>query len=183
MTKRNVILVGFLTLAIASRFLILLSPAWANFSPLAPMALFAGAYFMNRNQAVLSTLFAVWISNVLLNNLVYPSYFQGFSWGFDAVHMGTFALITVLGSKMRMTTTSFVGTNMAAVLGFFVISNVAVWAGNDVAYTRDLSGLATCLAAGIPFLKNAIASQFLFAIALFGGFEIIKQKALQPEQR
>ena len=95
MTKKTGILIAFLIFAIVSRFIILAGPSWANFSPLAPMALFAGFYLSKRSQGVLFTLLAVWISNILLNNFLYSSYFEGFSWGFDVVHLSLFALIAV----------------------------------------------------------------------------------------
>jgi hypothetical protein len=33
-----------------------------------------------------------------------------------------------------------------------------------------------CYAAGIPFLKNTIASQFLFSGLFFGAFEVLKKQ-------
>jgi len=191
MTKRTMLLIGFLILAVASRFLVLLNPSWANFSPVSSMALFAGAYAFNKRQAIILALLPIWISNLILNNLVYPQYFEGFSWGFDFVHLTLFAGIAILGSRIS-NLTSFVGANLAAVLGFFILSNFAVWAGdvigygfkagNAVVYSKDLIGLINCYAAALPFLKNAIVSQFFFSSIFFGAFELIKRKVLAPQQ-
>ncbi len=185
MSKRTLILIGFLILAVASRFLVLLNPSWANFSPLGSMALFAGAYALNKRQSVIWTLLPIWISNLILNNLVYPQYFEGFSWGFDFVHLSLFAGISLMGSRIS-NTTSFVATNLLAVIGFFLLSNFAVWAGdamgygfkagNAVVYAKDFAGLVSCYTAALPFLKNALISQFLFSSVLFGGFELLKQR-------
>ena len=185
MTKRTMVLLGFLILAVASRFLILLNPSWANFSPVSSMALFAGAYALNQRQAIVWSILPIWTSNLILNNFVYPQYFEGFSWGFDFVHLTLFAGIALLGSRIS-TLGSFVGANVISVLGFFILSNFAVWAsdaigygfkaGNAVVYAKDLTGLMTCYAAALPFLKNAIISQFLFSSVLFGGFELVKNK-------
>lgn len=190
MTKRTMLLIGFLILAVASRFLVLVNPSWANFSPVSSMALFAGAYAFNKRQAIIWALLPIWISNLVLNNFVYPQYFEGFSWGLDFVHLTLFAGIAILGSRIS-NLTSFVGSNLAAVLGFFILSNLAVWAGdmigygfkagNAVVYAKDLSGLMSCYAAALPFLKNAIVSQFFFSTVLFGGFELFKQKVLAPQ--
>jgi hypothetical protein len=191
MTKRTMLLIGFLILAVASRFLVLVNPSWANFSPLGSLALFAGTYALSKRQAILWALLPIWISNLILNNLVYPQYFEGFSWGFDLVHLTLFAGIAILGSCIS-NLTSFVGSNLAAVLGFFILSNLAVWAGdvigygftagNAVVYSKDLAGLMSCYAAALPFLKNAILSQFFFSTVFFGAFEIVKRKALAPQQ-
>jgi hypothetical protein len=185
------LLIGFLILAVASRFLVLLNPSWANFSPVSSMALFAGAYAISNRQAILWALLPIWISNLILNNWIYPQYFDGFSWGFDFVHLALFAGIAVMGSRIS-SLTSFVGANLAAVIGFFILSNFAVWAGdaigygfkagNAVIYSKDFSGLLTCYAAALPFLKNAIISQFFFSSVMFGGFEVVKRNVLIAQQ-
>ena len=191
MTKRTRVLLGFLALAVASRFLILINPSWANFSPLSSMALFAGAYALNQKQALIWSILPIWISNLILNNVVYPQYFDGFSWGFDFIHLSIFAGIALLGAKIS-NLSSFVGANVISVLGFFILSNFAVWAGdvigygfkagNAVVYAKDFSGLVTCYAAALPFLKNAIISQFVFSAVLFGGFELVKNKVLSAQR-
>ena len=116
MTKRTMVLLGFLILAVASRFLILLNPSWANFSPVSSMALFAGAYALNQRQAIVWSILPIWISNLILNNIIYPQYFDGFSWGFDFVHLSLFAGIALLGSRIS-NLGSFVGANVISVLG------------------------------------------------------------------
>jgi len=191
MTKRTMVLLGFLALAVASRFLILLNPTWANFSPVSSMALFAGAYALNQRQAIIWSIIPIWISNLILNNVVYPQYFEGFSWGFDFVHLALFAGISLLGSRITNLST-FVGANMLSVVGFFILSNLAVWAGdvigygfaagNAVVYTKDFSGLLTCYAAALPFLKNALISQFFFSAVFFGGFELVKNRVLSLQR-
>ncbi|WP_395766783.1 DUF6580 family putative transport protein [Aquirufa sp.] len=187
MTKRTMVLLGFLALAVASRFLILLNPSWANFSPVSSMALFAGAYALNRSQAIIWSIVPIWISNLILNNLVYPQYFDGFSWGIDIIHLSLFALIALMGSRISNLST-FMGANVMSVIGFFLLSNFAVWAGdaigygfhvgNAVVYSKDITGLLSCYAAALPFLKNAIISQFFFSAVFFGGFELVKNKVL-----
>jgi hypothetical protein len=176
MTKRNTTIIAFILLAIASRLLILAGPGWANFSPMASMALFVGAYLQNRKQAVAWTLLAVWGSNLILNNTLYDAFFPGFSFGFDGYHMLAFALIALLGQNTTTSASRFIGTNLAAAMGFFLLSNFAVWVGSDIAYTKDVTGLLNCYAAGIPFLKNTIASQFLFSGLFFGAFELLKKQ-------
>ena len=109
MTKRNTTIIAFILLAISSRLLILAGPVWANFSPMASMALFVGAYLQNRKQAVAWTLLAVWGSNLILNNTLYDAFFPGFSFGFDGYHMLAFALIALLGQNATSSASRFVG--------------------------------------------------------------------------
>ena len=176
MTKRNTTIIAFILLAIASRLLILAGPGWANFSPMASMALFVGAYLQNRKQAVAWTLVAVWGSNLILNNTLYDAFFPGFSFGFDGYHMLAFTLIAVLGQNANASAARFLGTNVVAAVGFFLISNFNSWVSPDHTYTRDFAGLLNCYAEGIPFLKNTIASQFLFSGLFFGAFELLKKQ-------
>lgn len=181
MTKKTALILGFLALAIASRFIILAGPSWANFSPIASMALFAGYYFPKRSQGVLFTTLAIWLSNILLNNLIYSSYYNGFSWGFDAIHLGLFALVSLLGHQFSAKTINgktFIGMNLLTVMGFFLLSNLAVWISSDVTYAKNFQGLMSCYTAGIPFLKNSLIGQFVFSILFFGGFEAVKTKVL-----
>jgi hypothetical protein len=80
------------------------------------------------------------------------------------------------------------GANVMSVIGFFLLSNFAVWAGdaigygfhvgNAVVYSKDITGLLSCYAAALPFLKNAIISQFFYSAVFFGGFELVKNKVL-----
>jgi hypothetical protein len=179
MTKRTRVLIGFLILAVASRLLILGGTSWVNFSPIASMALFAGIYFNQKIQAISWTILAIWLSNLLLNNFLYKEFYPSFSFGFDGVHMGIFALITLLGSTLhqqKITATNFIGTNLVSGLGFFLLSNFAVWLSSDLIYSKSFEGLLACYTAGLPFLKNTLASQFIFSAIFFGSFEYLKNR-------
>ena len=179
MTKRTLVLIGFLALAVASRLFILGGTSWVNFSPIASMALFAGIYFNQKIQAVSWTILAVWLSNLLLNNFLYADYYPSFSFGFDAVHMGIFALITLLGSRLhqqKITALNFISTNLLSGLGFFILSNFAAWLSSDLTYTKSIQGLLACYTAGLPFLKNTLASQFIFSAIFLGSFEYLKNR-------
>lgn len=179
MTKRTLVLIGFLILAVASRLLILGGTSWVNFSPIGSMALFAGIYFNQKIQAISWTILALWFSNLLLNNVVYAEYYPSFSFGFDGVHMGIFALISLLGSRLnqqKITALNFITTNLASGIGFFLLSNFAVWVSSDITYAKSIQGLVTCYTAGIPFLRNTLASQFIFSAIFFGSFEYLKNR-------
>lgn len=179
MTKRTLVLIGFLALAVASRLFILGGTNWVNFSPIASMALFAGIYFNQKIQAISWTILAVWLSNLLLNNFLYTEYYPSFSFGFEGVHMGIFALITLLGSRLnqqKLTALNFISTNLVSGIGFFLLSNFAVWLSSDITYSKSLQGLLACYAAGIPFLKNTLASQFIFSAIFLGSFEYLKNR-------
>jgi len=50
---------------------------------------------------------------------------------------------------------------------FFIVSNYAVWAGGW-GYPKNLAGLATCYAAGVPFYRNDLLSTAIVCGLAFG---------------
>jgi hypothetical protein len=56
---------------------------------------------------------------------------------------------------------------LASATSFFLLSNLAVWAGGAM-YPRTLAGLGACYTAAIPFYRNDLVSTAITAGALFG---------------
>lgn len=102
-------------------------------------------------------------------------YLTGFSYHY-AFHVEAYittwawyAAAIVLGWLLLSGRVNWLRGGAAALLGptsFFVISNFAVWAGSAM-YPRTLSGLGTCMAAGIPFYRNDVISTSLVLLAAF----------------
>ena len=161
-------LIGFTLIIILSRFLIMLGPEWANFSPLGAFAVFAGYKYGIRGG--IATFVACWLSDVIINQ----AYYQGYDislWPSSSVLL--FVLTSVIAHNMK----SIVTMNVTAVLTFFIISNFIVWTGNM--YTHDTAGLVNCYIFALPFLKNAIISQFLFCLILHNlQYKVQKHKVL-----
>jgi len=63
---------------------------------------------------------------------------------------------------LRVGAASLVGS-----VSFFVVSNFAVWAVWNM-YPKTLGGLGACYVAAVPFFRNAVVSDLLFAAAFFG---------------
>ena len=187
MKNKNLVLIGFILLAILSRFIIIAGPNWVNFSPIGAMALFSGYYFRNKSLGILMTFLGIWLSNVLINNLLYAEYFDGFSYGLNVSHMIIFLGITAFGQlnqggkgeKLGMG--DFLRMNLFSAFSFFFISNFLVWLGSEVTYTKDLSGLIACYTAGLPFIQNTILSQLFFGALLFGAYQLIESKIMKYE--
>jgi hypothetical protein len=81
-----------------------------------------------------------------------------------------YAAVCLLGSALlRKVTVLRVATGViASATGFFLITNFAVWAGNQVTYPHSFAGLGICYAAGLPFYMNDLVSTTITAGALFG---------------
>jgi hypothetical protein len=90
------VIVGMITVAALSRFLFL-TPSLANFSPVGAMALFGGAYFANKRWSYAIPMLALWLSNLVLNNVVYKEYYPTFSFGIEPGVFVSFAVMVTVG--------------------------------------------------------------------------------------
>lgn len=162
-----------------------LLPLPHNFSAIGAMGLFGAAYLDRRLLAVAVPLFALYLSDVLLNTFVYSSYvsgiallYPGFLWTY-----GAFALIVAAGFVVlrTMSVQRVIGGSLLASMIFFVVSNFGVWLGSEL-YPATMSGLIACYVAALPFFKNTLAGDLFFCGVLFGGYALLRQRlsALQP---
>lgn len=173
--KRLVVLSGFILIAALSRVF----PHPYNFAPLGAMSIFGAAYFTNKKFAFLLPLFAFFISDLLVNNILYSGFYSGFTWftpGFYWMY-GSMALIVVAGlfimKKVNMKT--IIGGSLAASIIFFLVTNFGSWLGNPM-YPQTIEGLLMSYAAGIPFFHYTIAGDLIYTGVMFGAFEYAKSK-------
>lgn len=157
-------------IAIASRFIILAGPGWANFSPLGALALYAGHRHFWKGW--IATAIAVILSNMMINNMLYAEYYNGFSWGIDTNTI-IFVMISVLG---QIKSESTFRLNIVSAIMFFILSNLIVCAGTM--YTHDVKGVIACYTAAIPFFVNTLISQFIFG----GIFFAIHRTSIQMDR-
>jgi len=173
------IISAIIVVAALSRLLFVMIP---NFSPIGAIALFGAAYFSKKYLAFLIPIAAMWMSDLLINNVIYPrmfpEYYDGaFAWGVSFWVYGAFAL-TVVGGFLMLRKINFKNVALASVIaaiGFFLVTNFGVWAGG-IMYPKTASGLLLCYGAAIPFFWNTLLSNLIFAAALFGGYEFLKQR-------
>jgi len=160
LNPRFVVLVGFIVAAVAMRLI----PHPPNFTPIAAMALFGGAYFASRHLAFIIPLAAMLLSDLIL--------------GFAGIQQtlfiyGSFALIVCLGLWLQNHRSPFAIT-AAAVTGsvtFFIITNFAVWS-QGLLYPLTFDGLLTSYIMAIPFYANTLAGDLFYTLLLFGGFAL-----------
>jgi len=156
-----------------------LIPHPPNFAPIGAMALFGAAYFSQRYLAFVIPIISMWLSDLLLNNVVYGQYFDHFVWVYDGFYWtyGAFIIIGLVGFvllKRVKPQILFVASLSASVL-FFLISNFGVWASGTM-YPHSFSGLISCYAAGMPFFKNTLLGDLVYCSVLFGAFEFLQYR-------
>lgn len=143
-----------------------LVPHYPNFTPVAAMALFGGAYFSNKKLAFIVPLAAMFISDLIIG-------FHSTMW---AVYL-SFAAVVLIGFNLRKSkkiSNIFLAVISSAVL-FFVVTNFAVWMMGTM-YPMTISGLAESYIAAIPFFSYSVLGDLFYAGIFFGAFEFAKVK-------
>ncbi len=143
-----------------------LLPHPPNFSPIAAMALFSGAFLPGRAIAFAAPFGALVLSDALLG---------GFYGGIAFVYL-SFALTVLIGWAIagRKSPLTIGGAAIASSVMFFVVTNFGVWLFSGM-YPRSVDGLAACYVAAIPFFQNTLAGDLFFAALLFGGFALAER--------
>ncbi len=169
MNKRIITVIAIVFAAALTRLL----PHAPNFTPLAAMALFGGAYISNRYLAIIIPLLAMLLSDALMG-------FNGWVFTEQVITVyGCFALIAILGITLQANKglIRVAGATIASSVLFFILTNFAVWLGGyfhtPALYPMNGAGLATCYAAAIPFFQNTLMGDLFYSSVLFGGFYLL----------
>ena len=174
---RIAILAAIVLVAALSRLL----PHPNNVTPVGAMALFGGAYFVKRWQSVLLPFVALWLSDLVLNNVVYKAYNPTFT--LISAHSywtyGAFALMVVLGWVLlkKVKTANVVVASVIGSTLFFLITNFGAWYADPFnMYPKTIDGLAASYTLGLPYFLNTLIGDLVWCAVLFGGFEWAQQR-------
>ncbi len=157
-----------------------LLPHPPNFTPITAMALFGIAYLKPRWLAVAFPLAALWLSNLVLDNLVYAEYYDHFMWFSNSGVFISFLLVSglaFLAFRQMLTVKRIAITAVGASLLFWLATNFFVWIQSGM-YPKNLSGLQACYVAALPFLRNALLGDLLFTTLLFGLHALMMRKKI-----
>ena len=176
---RMIFFTGILVvLATACKFFFGPDLAWSGFSPVIAIALFSGFIIRQKDKSFLLPLLALFVSDAAIQLLYkmgefpYAGFYSG-QWKNYLILMAS----TLIGwaLKGKKYSTLAVGA-VAAPTVFFLISNLGVWMGAQVSYTKDFAGLLDCYAAGLPFYKNALIATIVFLPAILVTYNFIMKK-------
>ncbi|MCB1179828.1 MAG: hypothetical protein KDK36_19785 [Leptospiraceae bacterium] len=159
--SRFFICLSLVLLATISRLI----PHPANFSPILAIALFSGAHFQNRRDALLVPILAWFISDIFL--------------GFHSLQIVVYALAALMVMagwllKDKVSALKIAGSSIGGTIVFFLVTNFFVWATSGM-YSFDFAGFINCYAAAIPFFQNSLAGTLVFSTALFGSMYLIEK--------
>ncbi|MFU8844709.1 MAG: DUF6580 family putative transport protein [Bacteroidales bacterium] len=141
-----------------------LIPHWPNFTPIAAMALFGGAYLHRKHLAFLIPMAALLLSDVFL----------GFHQWMIAVYI-SFAIVVGIGMllKSRIKGSTVIIASLISSVLFFMLTNFAVWIGSPF-YPQNIAGLMQSYTAGLPFLYNGILGDLFYSTIFFGAFYLAR---------
>jgi len=146
---------------ILAGILLRFAPHAPNFTPVAAIALFSGAY-LNKKYALIVPLLLMIVSDLFigLHNVVV------FTWG-------SFILVTLLGPWLKKHKNIFgiVSMSLVSSLLFFIISNFGVWLMGW--YPHTLAGFINCYVMGLPFLRDFTLSTLVYAGVFFAIYELV----------
>lgn len=156
MNKRVAFVCGIVLFAMLTRFI----PHPPNFTAVAAVALFGGAYLSNRFLAFLMPFVVLFLSDLFIG-------FHDTMW---AVYL-SFGLTVLLGMGLgrKVNVVNTVGSSVVSSILFFAITNFAVWL-NGGFYPMNMAGLTECYVAAIPFFNYGLVGDLFFTSLLFGGF-------------
>lgn len=173
-SSKTLFVIAALVFVALSRLL----PHIPNFTPVAAIALFGGAFLTNKRAAFLITFAALLVSDLLVNSILYNdnNYINYASQPFVWAVFVSFGITVWMGISMqnKVSVKNIALYSVLSSLMFWVITNFACWPANPL-YTQDFSGLMNCYIAAIPFLGNIVGDLF-YNTLLFGSMFLAAKK-------
>ncbi len=152
-------------------------PHPANVTPIAAIGLFGAAYLNRKILAYLVPLAALFVSDLVINNTIFASYYGHFTIFYPGAIFvyGAFTLISFLGFILlrKVKFSNVIIASIIASFVFFLVSNLGPFFAG-VMYPHTWAGLIMCYTAALPFFGNTILGDLFFVGVLFGGFELVK---------
>jgi hypothetical protein len=172
-TRTIVLVLMMLTISVARLISYEFPHQLSNFTPLAAIALFGGAYFNDKWKAYLVVLVTLFLSDIFINYL-YTSklilWYSGSIW----VYL-PFLIMVFVGSFIKNVKVGSIAiASLISVCIHWFISDLPWFYGTM--YSHNLSGYIKSLIAAIPFERNMVLADIVFCSILFGGFELAKSK-------
>lgn len=158
-----------------------------NFTPLGAMALFGGCYYSDKWKAYLVPLLTLWLTDVVLNRLVFFDawvfFYDGFLWVY-----GSFALMVFIGAFIRKVSIGTVAFSACvAAIAHWLITGVGACSAditNSVFFTLNFQEYGKRLYEALPAMVNLMVGNLVFSTILFTSFELVQRKfprlQLQP---
>ena len=167
----------FVTVAILVAAISRILPHIPNFTPVAAMALFGGAFMTDKKFAFIIPLLAMFLSDCVLQAVSGIGFHNTMLFVY-----GSFAITVGLGFLLRDNTKAgrIVLLSVLSSMIFFIVTNFATWlleGSNGVPmYPHTAQGLVNCFVAAVPFYTYTFIGDLFYTGILFGAFYFAKSK-------
>lgn len=147
---------------IAAGVLLRTLPHPDNFTPLTAIALFSGLLLRPR--------LALWVPLVAIAASDFFQPTHELFW----LTWGCFYLTTLVGIGLRgrMTTLPVIAGTLTGTLIFFVLTNLGVFVFQEM-YPKTLAGLMECYVMALPFVRNAVVGDLVYAGVFYLVYRLI----------
>jgi len=160
---RTLVITGIILAAAGLR----LAPHPMNFAPIGALALFGGAYFSSKREALAIPLLSLILGDV----------FTGFHQLIPFVYASFLVSVTIgFWLRRKRSAPRIAAATLAGAMQFFLVTNFALWASSIGSYPKTAGGLAACYIAGIPLFWNTLAGDAFYATLLFGGMALAERR-------
>ena len=176
MKSDRILKLGILTLVITLTVTSRISSPSYNFSPITALALFGAAYYSNRKYTYIVPIATVWISDLIINNVINSSSSNHFIW-FDNGTWITYAaiiIITYLGTVFlrKVTLLRLFLISILSSLLFFLFLNLGTWLYSSIGiYPHSFGGQIN--------LKDILLKDYFYIFLIFGFYEIFIKQIFQ----
>ncbi len=162
-------------------------PHIPNVTAVTATALFAGAILSSRVLALAVPVVMMYFSDFFINNTMHRSFFpekEGLIFWTDYmpwVYLGIIAAVMIGSFALKnRNTKKVIGASLLASFVFFLLSNIGIWLQPE-GYPENIAGLASCLTAALPFLRNALIGDLVFAMIIFGIYDLVTKRTSQTQ--
>ncbi len=169
--KKVYILIALVVLAALSRLI----PVHDNFTPVAALALFSGA-FLSRRLAFVVPVIAMLVADVLMGlKNSDPIYMEYLTKGQFLPVYAAMLLTAVIGFGLnnKFSVQQVLGRSVAASLAFFLLTNFAYLYQDLSLYPRTFNGLMLSYYNAIPFYKWTLVGDLFYSSLMFGAWYFI----------
>ena len=160
---RTLVIIGIVLAAAALR----LAPHPMNFAPIGALALFGGAYFSKKREALAIPLLSLILGDV----------FAGFHQLIPFVYASFLVSVTIgFWLRRKRSAPRIAAATLAGAIQFFLVTNFALWASSISSFPKTAGGLTACYVAGIPLFWNTLAGDAFYAALLFGAMALAERR-------
>ena len=168
MERKELVITLLIVAAMAASRLI---PHAPNITSTLAGLIFGGAV-LRKGIFALFILAGYYVSDLLINNILYAGDHIGFQWTSQSFYWIYTAMILIFLISRMFTTQiqnpfGILAISLSSSVLFFLMSNFGVWM-EKIIYVNNMQGLSACYVAALPFFSNEVAATLFFTCIFFG---------------